>query len=208
MARATTIRRQRSTARRAPGVRRSTRGARPAARTRAAQSRRSRSTPASTRSRPRIAQGARRRNAGDRGIQRFLDGFVQDLTAGDGKAAAARFDYPALMVMSAVGDSGGNRLLGDERGVAAFFAQAPDQYHAKGIYETFADVERVDWIADDLALVRVHLPYIDADGNDMGDGETSAYVLRKAGGDHFICAAITLGADSDRLRARSRQRNR
>jgi hypothetical protein len=134
-------------------------------------------------------------------VQRFLDGFTQALTSGDGRSAARCFEYPALMVMSAVGPYGGSQPLQDEESVAAFFDQAPQQYQAKGIHETIADLDDVQWVAEDLALARVRFPYLDEDGNDMGDGETSLYLVRRTQDDYAICAAITLGTDSDRAPA-------
>ena len=137
----------------------------------------------------------------EREIQSFLDGFVGSITAGDGQAAAAAFEYPALMVMSGVGEYGGAQLLQDEQTVSDFFAKAPEMYNAKGIHQTTAVVEDVQWLTHDLALVRVHLPYLDEDGDDMGDSESSVYLLRKDGHDYRICSAITLGAESDRARS-------
>lgn len=152
-----------------------------------------------------------RRAPHHREIQQFLDQFTAHLTAGDGEACAACFEYPALMVMSDLRKYGPSQSLEDEQVVADFFAQAPAMYHARGIEDTFANVEQVDWIADDLALVRAQFPYIDADGNDMGDGESSIYLLRRTGRDFAIAAAITLGVDSDRRpirRARGVRRRR
>lgn len=101
------------------------------------------------------------------------------------------------MVMSTTPQYGGNQLLVDTETVADFFSTAPEQYHAKGIAQTFPDIQDVQWVAHDLALVKAHFPYIDDDGNDMGDGETSLYVVRKTGANYAICAAITLGVDSE-----------
>jgi hypothetical protein len=130
-------------------------------------------------------------------VQRFLERLTNALTAGDGEGAAACFESPALMVM-ADPRHGGNQVLQDRATVAKFFGQAPQQYHAKGVQWTFPDVERLEWVADGLALVRVRFPYIDADGNDLGDGETSVYVVRKTGPDLAICTALALGVDSER----------
>jgi hypothetical protein len=177
---------------------------------RATRSGRSARSPRSTRaSRPiaRSASRSRTRKA-DPAIQRFLEGFTQALTSGDGRAAAACFEYPSLMVMSAVGEYGGTTPIRDADEAATFFEQAPQQYHAKGIEETFPDVEEVQWLAHDLALVKAHFPYMDADGNDLGDGETSVYVVRKDGNDHRIGAAITLGTDSDRQALRPKPARR
>jgi hypothetical protein len=134
----------------------------------------------------------------DPALQAFFDELTACLTAGDGGGAATCFEYPALMVMSNRTKYGPNQPLPDVGTVAGFFAKAPEMYQARGITDTFADIEDVQWLADDLAAVRVRFPYIDNNGNDMGDGETSLYVLRKDGDTYRICTAVTLGVDSDR----------
>jgi hypothetical protein len=194
MARATTLQRRSSRSRARAPARASSRS-----RPNAARSRSRPKSRASGRATPR----ARRQAPGTQEIQGFLDGFVTEITAGDGQAAALRFEYPALMVMSGVGEYGGAQLLRDEATVAEVFAKAPAMYHAKGIEQTTAVIEKVEWVSDDLALVRVYLPYLDGDGDDMGDAETSVYLLRRKGdGDFAICSAITLGAESDRAATR------
>lgn len=165
--------------------------------------RRSRPSTRATSTRGPAARRSRSRNASvEVALQRFFDDFSRDLTSGDGRAAAARFEYPAVMIMSDVGKYGGNQVLQDEGTVASFFDKAPEQYHAKGIEQTTANLEDIEWIAPDLALVRVRFPYLDAQGDDMGDGETSVYVVRKTGLDFAICTAVTLGTDGDRATLR------
>jgi hypothetical protein len=170
-----------------------------------------RSQTRSTRGRTRTSRSSRRRTTrprlqrGQKELQAFFDHFTNCLTSGDGQGAAACFEYPALMVMANEQKYGKSQPLGDVQVVADFFAKAPQMYHDRGVDQTFADLREVDWLADDLALVRAHFPYIDADGNDMGDGETSLYVVRRNDDGHAICAAITLGTDEDRAAARRRK---
>ncbi len=146
----------------------------------------------------------------DAAIESFFDNFTRSLTAGDGQATASCFEYPSLMVMSAVGGYNGTQPISSLDEAIDFFSKAPEQYHAKGVEETFPDIEEVQWLSHDLALVRAHFPYIDADGNDMGDGETSVYLIRKqtapAPSPFTICAAVTLGVDSDRAQLRRQGR--
>jgi hypothetical protein len=142
---------------------------------------------------------------GQKDLQAFFDRFTTCLTTGDGQGAAACFEYPAVMVMADAQRYGKNQALGDPETVAAFFARAPQMYHEKGVHETFADIRDIDWLADDLALVRARFPYIDADGNDLGDGEESVYLVRRNDDGHAICAAIPLGTDGDRIEARRRK---
>lgn len=196
MARQTTANRTRTT-RHASATSRTASGSR--SRSTGQGARRSRPTTARSQGNVRLPRATQPTfGANERAIQRFLESFTQSLTSGDGRATAACFEYPSLMVMSAVGEYGGTQAIRDADEAAGFFDQAPDQYHAKGVDQTFPDIQDVQWIAHDLALVRVHFPYLDDDGNDMGDGETSVYVVRKSGPGHTLCAAITLGTDGDR----------
>lgn len=142
----------------------------------------------------------------DKQVQAFLDHFTTCLTTGDGQGVAACFEYPALMVMADAQRYGQNQPLGDVQVVADFFGKAPQMYHERGIEDTFPDVRDVEWLAEDLALVRAHFPYIDADGNDMGDGERSLYVIRRNEDGLAICAAIPLGTYADRAKSRRRPR--
>ena len=146
-----------------------------------------------------------RSRKGQKDIQAFLDRFTACLTAGDGQGAAACFEYPAFMVMANAEQYGKNQPFVDPQVVAGFFDRAPQMYHDRGIETTFADIQGIDWLADDLALVRTFFPYIDADGNDMGDGETSLYAIRRNDDGLAICAAIALGTRGDRASFKRRR---
>ena len=92
---------------------------------------------------------------------------------------------------------GPNLPFDGEETVSAFFANDAEMYHQRGIWETFADVRDVQWLTPDLCLVNAHFPYIDADGNDMGDGESSLYIVRRTAGGYAIAGIVTLGTESD-----------
>lgn len=159
--------------------------------------------PATRRQRPSAIHPRARRDRKD--LQAFFDHFTTCLTTGDGQGVAGCFEYPAVMVMADAQRYGANQALLEPGAVAEFFGKAPQMYHEKGVHETFADIRDIDWVADDLALVRARFPYIDADGNDMGDGEASLYLVRRNDNGHAICAAIPLGTDGDRAGSRRRR---
>jgi hypothetical protein len=133
----------------------------------------------------------------DPAITALLERMATAVTSGDGAAAATLFAYPATMVM---GDS--TQPLNDPGTVARFFGEAPRMYRERGIEQTFPLTESTEWLTPELALVRVRWPYIDADGNDTGDAETSVYVVRKGRGGPLVCSAIALGVESERRKAR------
>lgn len=169
-------------------------------------SRKSAAATRKTRARPARRPGAGTTKAGpaqvapDAALQGFLEHYCRCLTAGDGQGAAACFEVPAFMAM-AESRHGPSVVLDDPAKVADFFAQAPQQYNARGIATTFPDVRSVQWVAPALALVHVRFPYLDAHGNDLGDGETSLYLVRRGDDRYLITCAIALGTDADRADA-------
>jgi hypothetical protein len=72
------------------------------------------------------ATGAR--SQGQEEVQVFLDRLARAITAGDGKAAAALWAVPALVL----GDTEA-RAIATREEVAQFFGGAKEQYNAKGI---------------------------------------------------------------------------
>ena len=143
-------------------------------------------------------RGARRgsRSQVPADLQAFFDRFTTCLTSGDGDGVAACFEYPTLMVMSDA-KYGPNQPFDRGDTASAFFAKDAEMYRQRGIWGTFADVRDVQWLTPDLCLVNVHFPYIDADGNDMGDGESSLYIVRRTAGGYAIASIVTLGTESD-----------
>lgn len=121
-------------------------------------------------------------------VRAMLQGFAAAFTRGDGPAAAACWDVPALVVAEE-----GSRAVGTLDEVAAFFGGARAQYNAQGVTGTRPDVQAIDWHTPRLASVTVRWPYLDAQGAEVGRSESSVYVVRLAGGEAKICAVLMLG---------------
>jgi hypothetical protein len=99
---------------------------------------------------------------------------------------------------------GPTQLLQDEGTVADFFGKAPAMYNEKGIASTVAVIEDLRWVTPEIGIVQARFPYLDADGNDIGNAETSIYTIRRnEAGDLAIICAVALGTDED-LEARRR----
>ena len=184
---------------------------RPARSRQSRSARQSRSTGRRGGSRP--ARGPRRapsRRAAprQREVQAFLERFTVCLTSGDGDGATHCFELPALMVMADPAH-GQSQVLEDPQKVSGFFTQAPEQYNEKGIETTFPEIESLEWLDDGIGVVHVRFPYVDADGNDLGDGESSLYILRRdQNGELAILTAVALGTDSDRQARRGKGRTK
>jgi hypothetical protein len=106
-------------------------------------------------------------------VRALLARLARALTSGDGKAAAAMWATPAL-------------VLGDDMALTVsssadlqeVFGGAKAQYNARGITDTRPDILRLDWVTNRLAIVEVRWPYLAADGDEVGE-ETSTYVIRR-----------------------------
>ena len=122
-------------------------------------------------------------------IQAFLDKMAKALTAGDGRTIATMWETPALVV--------GDEMLMAVRTpqeVERFFSGAKDQYNKMGITDTRADIVRLTWATNRIAIVQVKWPYLDARGEEVGE-ETSTYTLkRNQTGALKLCAAVMHGA--------------
>jgi ketosteroid isomerase-like protein len=107
------------------------------------------------------------------GVRALLARLARALTAGDGKAAAAMWATPAL-------------VLGDDMALTVssttdlqdVFGSAKSHYNARGITDTRPDILRLDWVTNSIAIVEVRWPYLAADGDEVGE-ETSTYVIRR-----------------------------
>jgi hypothetical protein len=122
-------------------------------------------------------------------VRDMLQRFARAFTAGDGPAAAACWDVPALVVSDE-----GNRAVGSAAEVAAFFGGAKEQYNRQGVTDTRPEVECIEWHSAQLASVTVRWPYLDAQGKELGRSESSVYLVRVAKQQARICMAATLGA--------------
>jgi hypothetical protein len=111
----------------------------------------------------------------DLGVQDFLDRFGNALTAGDSEAIAQMWQTPAFVLGQDMA-----RVVDTSAEAAEFFGGAREQYNQLGIVDTKAEIVRLDEITDRLVMARVHWPYLDAEGRDVG-GECSTYTLTREG---------------------------
>ena len=106
-------------------------------------------------------------------VQMLLDRMGRAVTSGDGRAMAEMWDVPALVLSN---DEVMAVSAADE--IEKFFGGAKEQYNARGITDTRAEIVKLDWPTDRIAIVTVRWPYLDAKGGVHGS-ETSMYTLRR-----------------------------
>lgn len=138
----------------------------------------------------RSKEAAAKLDRGD-GIVEFLDRLAGALTKGDGRKVASMWAVPALVIA----DDGVQAVSSLEE-VERFFSGAKEQYNARGITDTHADIQRLEWATDRIAVVDVRWPYLDSRGNEMGE-EASTYILRRDdAGDLKLHLALMRGAST------------
>jgi hypothetical protein len=126
--------------------------------------------------------------ADERSVQALLDAFGRALTAGDGRAITELWATPSFVL----GDTMARTIEMREE-IEEFFGSAKDQYAAMGITDTRAEITRLEWLTDRIALVDVRWPYLDAQGEEHGE-ERSTYTVRRGDdGELRICVAILRG---------------
>ena len=125
----------------------------------------------------------------DKSVQKFFEDFAKALTDGNVPAIAGLWGVPALV--------SGDKMLRavsslDE--VRDYFSGAKAQYAKHGIHQAVADIQEIKWLTHEMVLVEVRWPYIDKDGDEMGE-ERSTYLLRRdSDGDLKLHVAMMQGA--------------
>lgn len=122
-------------------------------------------------------------------VQELLDRFARALTAGDGEAVAELWETPAFVL-----GSGMARAVSARAEVVEFFSSGKDQYNALGITDTRAEIQALDWVSEDLVVVDVRWPYLDANGEEVGEERSTYTLLRDAQGRLKIRSVLMRGA--------------
>jgi hypothetical protein len=104
-------------------------------------------------------------------VREFFRQFGEAVSAGEASALASAFATPALLIS----DEGAVQLSAEAE-VEKLFAEAAEAYAERGVASTRADVQTIDTITDRLIHAKVRWPYLDSDGNEVGD-EVSTYII-------------------------------
>jgi hypothetical protein len=125
-------------------------------------------------------------------VQDYLDRFCDAMTSGDTKTVAALWAIPAFVV-----DKKDARVISDSAEVEKFFSGAPEMYAQRGIEDTRAEILALDVIDETLVIVTVRWPYINDEGEEVGE-ETSTYTLKADDSGEFkMCVCTMRGEHTD-----------
>jgi hypothetical protein len=89
----------------------------------------------------------------DAEVQALLDALGRAVTSGDGKAAAAEWAVPAMLL----GDHD-VRCISSRDEIASVFSNAKEELRRAGHHGHPREVRNLTWITSDLALVEVRWP--------------------------------------------------
>jgi len=127
-------------------------------------------------------------------LREFFDRYSKAVAAGDLPVLVAAWETPAFVLS----DLGAHAVASPDE-IVKFFSGAKEQYNARGIVDTRADIVRTESPSDRIVTVTVRWPLISRNGRELGS-ETSTYMLRRDdGGTLRIRAAIMHGATFETL---------
>jgi hypothetical protein len=121
-------------------------------------------------------------------VQQFLDRFAKALTAGDVAAVVSLWQVPAYVMSDA-----DIHPVGSQAEIGQFFAGAKQRYNEQGIVSTRAEISQLRWPTERIAIVEVRWPYLDAQGREVGE-ENSTYTLRRDDNEALrLCVTVMHG---------------
>ena len=109
----------------------------------------------------------------DSDIDDFFTAMANAIQAGDAKAARSFWGLPGIhMSEEAV------RTVGSESEVLRTFADAKERATTRGAVGLHAEIKRVQWLAENTAIVEVRWPFVGLKGEELDD-ENSSFVVRR-----------------------------
>lgn len=122
-------------------------------------------------------------------VQDFLDRFERALTGGNTKTLSELWEVPAFVI----GDSM-VKVINSSGEIEKFFGGAKDEYNKRGISGTRAEIQRLEWISDNLLVVDVRWPYLSANGEELGEESSTYTLLRDKDGKLRLRSALMRGS--------------
>lgn len=119
-------------------------------------------------------------------VQEYLDRFATAMTTGDTKTMTRLWGVPAFVIGPDMA-----KVVQSEDEVEEFFSGAKAAYNERGIMDTRADIEDLDWISEDMVIVTVRWPQLDQNEKELG-AERSSYTLLKGEDGSYKVRVITM----------------
>ncbi len=127
----------------------------------------------------------------DTDLDDFFTSMAEAIRTERPKAGGKFWSLPGIYVAEAE-----SRTVGSEGETSRFFSEARQRYRMRGASHLRAEIKRVQWIAESVALVEVVWVYLGPLGREIGS-ECGTYVVRRnEGGSLRVHAAMLHGERS------------
>lgn len=103
----------------------------------------------------------------------FFSSMARAIRAGEASHAREFWALPGISL-----GEGGGHTVGSEGEVARFFSDAGERARERGARIVRAEIKRVQWLAENLALVEVRWIFIGRQGEEIDD-ETCTFAVRR-----------------------------
>lgn len=125
----------------------------------------------------------------DRLVRMFFARYESALGSCDAQELAQMWSTPAFVM-----DDGGANVIGSVKEVERFFDGTRRERDQLGIADTRADVVRIEWATENIAVVDVRFPYRTNEGNEVGEELSRFVLLREPSGSLKLRMALLRGA--------------
>jgi hypothetical protein len=125
----------------------------------------------------------------DSSVRRFFARYEAALASCDSYELSQMWSAPAFVI----GDDGAN-AIGSVHEVERFFDGTRRERDALGISGTRADVVRIEWPTEHIAVVDVRFPYRTNEGAEVGEELSRFVLLREPSGAFKLRMALLRGA--------------
>ena len=122
-------------------------------------------------------------------VQRYLDRFAEAMTSGDTRTMAQLWGVPAFVIGRTEA-----RVVQSESEVEQFFEGSKEMYNERGITQTRAEIQQLDWVGKDLVVATVRWPYLNAQDEELGEESSSYTLLRGEDGSYKLRSILMRGA--------------
>jgi hypothetical protein len=122
-------------------------------------------------------------------VQRYLDRVAEAMTSGDTRTMTTLWGVPAFVI----GQSEA-RVVQSEAEVEQLFEGSKDKYNERGIMQTRAEIQHLDWVGPDLVVATVRWPYLGEQDQELGEESSSYTLLRGEDGSYKLRSILMRGA--------------
>ncbi len=125
-------------------------------------------------------------------VQKYFDRFAEAMTSSDVRSLIELWGVPAFVIGRSEA-----RVVQSEREIEEFFAEIAHAFQQRGITQTLAEIQSLDWVASDLVVVTVRWLLLDEQERERGEEISSYTLLRGEGGGYRLRSILQRGTGNE-----------